>query len=54
MAKKAKKQKRRERRRKARSVPSEFYIVEADGGAECALVLEAAEDEDGKPKVHKF
>lgn len=56
MATKAKKQKRRERRRKARSVPSDFYIVEADGGAECTLVLEAAEHDgdDDKPKVHKF
>lgn len=56
MTTKAKKQKRRQRRRKARSVPSEFYIVEADGGAECTLVLEAAEHDgdDDKPKVHKF
>ena len=56
MATRAKKQKRRERRHKSRSVPSDFRIVEADGGAECALVLEAAEHEDGddNPKLHKF
>ncbi len=54
-ATRAKKQKRRERRHKARSVPSDFRIVEADGGTDCALVLEAAEhDDDEKPKLHKF